>query len=109
MVGIKDLYRQRYPSAGGTAVGKAGPALSDTAELLFDRRNKFGLDGVAVGPKIRRVHGVGIVIVRVGGINFRDQYAGKAGRNPLLIELVSFVLLNAVVAGYVEALTVVGL
>ena len=42
-------------------------------------------------------------------IDVRDQDARKAGRDPLLIELVSLLLLNAVVAGDVEALAVVRL
>ncbi len=109
VVGIEHLHRQRFPAAGGTAVGEARPALSDAAELFLDGGNEFGLDGVAIRPEVGGVHRVGIVVIRVGVIDVRDQDARKAGRNPLLIELVSLFLLNAVVAGNVEALAVIGL
>ena len=35
---IKNLRGQRFPSAGRTAGGHAGPALTDTAILFFDHR-----------------------------------------------------------------------
>ena len=57
------------------------------------------LDGVAVGAEVGRVHRVGIVIIRIGVLDLDDQIARKPGRDPLLVELVSLFLLNAVVAG----------
>ena len=99
----------RFPAAGRSAVDEARPSLTDGAELFFQHRNQFGFDGVAVRTEIRRVHCVGIVVVRIGVVDLRDQDAREVWRDPLLVELVRFFLLDAVVAGDVEAVTVVGL
>ena len=78
------------------------------AEFLFDRGNQFGFDGVAVGAQVRGIHGVGIVVIRIGVIDLRNEEARKFRRDPLLIELVGLFLLNFVVAGNVEAFAVIG-
>ncbi len=108
MVRIEHLHGERFPSAGGAAVNEARPALADGAEIFFDRGNQLGFDGVAVRAEVRGIHGVGIVVIRIGVIDLRDEEARKFRRNPLLIELVGFFLLNSVVAGNVEAFAVVG-
>src|SRR6185436_18801390 len=109
VLGIKDLHRERFPAPGGTAVGKTRPAFPDAAKLFLDGGNEFGLDGVAVRTEVGGVHRIGIVVVGIGVVDVRDDNAGKARGNPLLIELVSLFLLNAVVSGYVEAFAVVRL
>ncbi len=106
---IEDLHGQSLPAAGRAAINKPRPALADSAKLLFDGRNQLCFDGVAIGAHVGRVHGVGVVIEGVGVLNLDDQHPRKARRNPLLIELVGLLLLDAVVAGQVEALAVVGL
>ena len=109
VVRIEDLHGQRLPAAGRAAVSEARPALADGAKLLFDGRNQLVLDGVAVGADVGRVHGVGVVVVGIGVLDLDDEHAREAGRDPLLVELVGLLLLDAVVAGQVEALAVVGL
>ena len=52
VIGIKRLYRDGFPAAGRAAVHEAGPSLTDSAKLFFQRRNQFGFDGVAVGTQI---------------------------------------------------------
>ena len=109
MVGIEDLHGERLPSARRAAIDEARPALADASELLLDGRNQLRLDRVAVRADIGRVHRIGIVIVRIGVLNFDDEHAREAGADPLLVELVSLLLLDAVVAAEVEAFAVVGL
>ena len=106
---IEDLDGESLPSAGGTAVSEACPALADGAELLFDGGNQLGFNGRAVGADVGGVDGVGVVVKGVGMLNLEDEIAGEAGGDPLLVEVVGLLLLNAVVAGEVEALAVVGL
>src|SRR5208337_2964352 len=109
VVRIKLLHGHGFPAAGGTAVDEPSPALADAPELFLNRRDQFRLDGVAIGAEVRGIHRVGIVIVRIGMIDFRNQDAWEPRRNPLLIELVGFLLLDAVVTGNVESLAVIGL
>ena len=109
VIGIEHLHRQRFPAAGGTAVDEARPALTDAAKLFLDRGDQFGLDGIAVRPEVGRVHRVRVVVVGIRVIDFRDEDAREFRRDPLLIELVGLFLLNAVVAGDVEAFAVVRL
>ena len=109
VVGIENLHGQRFPAAGGAAVDEARPALADAAELFFDGGDEFGFDGVAIGAEVGGVHRVGIVVVRIGVLELHDQHAREVRAGPLLVELVRLFLLDAVVAGDVEALAVVGL
>jgi hypothetical protein len=50
LLGIEHLHRHRFPSTGGTAVGKAGIALPDSAKPLLDFGDQLVHDRVAVGP-----------------------------------------------------------
>ena len=109
VVGIEDLNGQGLPAAGRAAIDEARPALADAAKLLFDRRDQLVLDGVAVGADVGRVHRVGIVVVGIGVLDLDDEHARKSGRDPLLIELVGLLLLNAVVTGQMKSFAVVGL
>ena len=109
MVGIKNLHGQRFPSAGGAAVHEARPALADAAELFLNRGNQLGFDGVAVGAEVGGIDRVGIVVIGIGMIDLRDQEARESRRDPMLIELVGFFLLDAVVTGNVKAFAVIGL
>ena len=109
VIGIEHLHGDGFPSAGDAAVDEARPSLADGAELFFERGDQFGFDGVAVGAEIGGVHRVGIVVVGIGVIDLRDEDAREVWRDPLLVELVLFFLLDAIVAGDVEALAEVGL
>ncbi len=93
MIGIKQLHGERFPAAGRAAIDEARPALADAAKLLFDRRDQFGFDGVAIGADVGRIDRVGIVIERIGMLQLHDQQARRAGRNPGLIVLVGLLLL----------------
>ncbi len=106
VVWIKHLHRQRFPASGRTAVYEPCPSLADAAELFLDRRNQFVFYSVAVGSEIRRVHRVGIVVIRVGVLDLNHQKPGKARSGPLPIKLVGLFLLNSVVSGYVEPFAV---
>ena len=105
-VGIQHLDAERLPAPGRAAVHEPRPALPEAAELLLDERNQLLVDRVAVGPEVRRVHGVRVVVVRVGVLDLDQQEAGEAGRRPVLVELVGLLLLGAVVALPVEPLRV---
>ena len=91
------------------AVEEVGPAFVDAAELGFDLGDELGFEGVAVGAEVGGVYGVGVVIEGVGVLELDDEDAGEVGRGPLLVLVVGLLLLDAVVAGEVEALGVVGL
>ena len=109
MIGIKHLHRDRFPPSGRTAPREARPALPDGAELFFQRRKQLGLNGITIRPDIRRIHSVRIVIERISVIDLCNQDARKVWRLPLLVQLVFFLLLDAVVAGDMEALAVIRL
>ena len=109
LIRVEHLRGERLPAAGRAAVGEARPALPDAAEAPFDRRDQLLVDGIAVGPEVGRVHRVGVVVVRIGVLDLHDEEARKARRGPLLEEVIGLRLLDAVVAGQVEAPLVVGL
>src|SRR5258705_2215290 len=59
LLGIEDLRRHGLPAARRSAVHEAGPAAAEGAVLLLEVRNQLVGDGVAVGPEVGGVHGVG--------------------------------------------------
>ena len=87
----------------------ARPAGADAAVLLLDVGDQLVRDRVAVGAEIGRVHRVGIVVVRIGVLDLDDDHAREVRPRPFLVELVGVLLLDAVVAGEVKALAVLGL
>ncbi len=101
IIGIKDLRRQSLPAAGGTSVDCARPALADAAKLLFDERNQFAIDGLAVRADVGRIHGVGIVVVRVGVLDDQEQHARQLAGGPVLIKLVGALRALEREAGYI--------
>ena len=114
VVGIEHLHGQRFPSAGRAAVHEARPALlrhaaTESAELFLDGWDELSLDGFAVGTDVGRVHCVAVVIERVRMLQLDDQKARLVWLRPVLEVLVRFLLLDAVVAGKMKALGVVGL
>src|SRR5580658_9951341 len=109
MVGVKDLHSKRLPTARRPAIDKAGPPLSEPAELLLDRRNQLVFNGVPIRAHVGRIHSVRVVVEGIRVLNFDDQKARKTRRNPLLVKLVGLLLLDAVITGEVETLAVVGL
>ncbi len=109
VIGIKHLHGDRFPAAGAATVDEARPALANGTELLFERGDEFGLDGFAVGAEVGGVDGVGIVVVGIRVIDLRDEQTREFRCDPLLVKLVLLFLLDAVVAGDVEAFAEVGL
>ena len=109
VVGVEHLHGDGLPPAGGTAVEEARPALADAAELGLDGGHQFGFDGGAPGADIGGVDGVRVVVVGVRVLDLDGKEAWEAGRDPLLVFLVSLLLLDEVVAREVEAVGVHGL
>jgi hypothetical protein len=72
-------------------------------------RDQLAHDRVAVGADVRRVHGVAVVVERIGVLDLEHEEARKAGAGPGLVELVRLLLLDPVVAVQAEALAVVWL
>ena len=97
-IGIEDLRGGGFPAPGGAPFESASPGLSDAAEALFDFRDKFLNDGVAVGTQVGGVHRIGIVVIGIRVLDAKDEHAGKTARGPILIEAV----------GILEILQVVG-
>jgi hypothetical protein len=83
LIGIEDLDGQGFPSPGGSAVERPRPALSDAAELPLDMGDELVGDGVAVRAQIGRIHGVGIVEIRVRMMDGHQDHAGKPGLSGL--------------------------
>src|ERR1044071_7212281 len=108
-VRIKDFGSERFPSARRAAIKKAGPALADAAEALFDFGEQLVIDGVAVGPLVCGVDCVGVVIELGWMLDFDNKESWKIGSRPCLIKAISFLLLDEVVAVDTEALAVFGL
>ncbi len=52
LIGIEDLDRQRFPSAGGAAVEEPCPALTEAPELLLDVGDQLVGYGVPVRPQV---------------------------------------------------------
>ena len=84
VVGIEHLDGEGLPAAGRAAVEEARPALADAAKLLFDGGHQLGFDGVAVGAEVGGVHGVAVVVERVGVLELDDEEARGVGGGPLL-------------------------
>ena len=66
----------------------ARPALADAAKLFFDFRNQFVVDGIAVGAEVGGIHGVRIVIVRIGVLNEEHDHSRKFACAPILKKLI---------------------
>ncbi len=77
-VGIEDLRGECFPSAGGSAVGSARPALADAAILLLDRRNQLVVDGGAIGADVGGVDVVGVVVIGIGILHVDENHARQA-------------------------------
>jgi len=92
IVGIKDLSRERLPSSGGAAVSCVRPAIRDGAKILFDLRQQFLLDGVAIRALVGGVHRVRIVEIRRGMLRHHDDHARQASTRPILEEFISGLL-----------------
>ena len=109
VVRIEDLHGESLPSTRRAPIHKARPALAEAAKPFLDSWNQLVLDGVAVRTHVGRIHCVGVIIEGVCVLQLDDEDARKTWRNPLLIELISLLLLDTVVACEMEALTVVRL
>src|SRR6266404_7219256 len=60
IVGIKDLLRQRHPSAGRSAKEYARPRFADAAKAPLDLGIYLRRQRIAVGPHVGGVHAVRI-------------------------------------------------
>ena len=109
LVGVEDLHAQRLPASRGPAVHEAGPAPAEGAVLLLEVRDELVRDRVTVGPEVRGVHRVGVVVVRVRVLYLDRDHAGEARARPVLVELVGALLLDAVVAVELETVAVLAL
>ncbi len=70
--------------------------------------NQLLHDGVAVGPEVGGVHGVRVVVVGIGVLNFNHDRAWEIRPGPVLVELIGVLLLHPVVALHIEASREVG-
>ena len=88
-VGVEDLRGEGLPAAGAAAVGGAGPALADAAELLFDGGDEFFVDGGAVGAYVGGVDVVGVVVVGIGVLDVEEDDARERAGGPVLERIVA--------------------
>ena len=77
--------------------------------FLLEVGDQLVRDGVAVWPEVGRIHGVRIVIIRVGVLDLDDDHAWIIGAGPFLVEAMGLILDDPVVAGQMEPIVVVGL
>ena len=73
------------------------------------KRHQLLHDRVAVGPQVGGVHGIRVVVVRIGVLDLDHQHAREGRPGPLAVEVVRGLLLDAVVAVEAEALAVLTL
>ncbi len=82
-IGVEDLQRERFPSAGGSAIEQARPRLADDAEALLDFGDQLLQNGVAVGADVDGVHRVGIVEIGRGVLHGDDDHAREIVLDPI--------------------------
>ena len=78
IIGVEHLHGQRFPAAGGTAIGEARPALAKAAELLFDLRHQLLHDGIAIGAEIGGIHRIAVVIIGIAVVDLDDEHPREA-------------------------------
>ena len=81
-IGVVDLERQRFPSAGGPAGQHARPGFRDHAKVLFEVGDELFQQGIAVGAVVGRVDGVGIVEIGRGMLPGDGDHAGEVVGHP---------------------------
>ncbi len=109
VVRVKDLHGKRFPSACRAAGEEVRPSIRNRTELLHHRGHQLCFDGFTVRPKVCGIDCVGIVIVGVGVLHLDDEEARVVFCGPLLVEVIRFLLLDAVIAREMKAVRVVGL
>ena len=87
-VGMEDLQRGGFPAAGRSAGQDARVGLANDAEALLDLGNQLLHDRVAVRADVDRVHGVGVVEVRIRMLERDGDHAREVVAQPRLRELV---------------------
>ena len=90
---------ESFPAAGAAAVDGARPALADAAKFFFDVGDEFAIDGFAVGADVGGIHGVGIIVIRIGVLDEEKQHARELAGGPILIELIAGLLAFELEAG----------
>src|SRR5205085_6454133 len=85
-IGMKDLQRERFPSAGRSAREPARPRLLYCAIALLDLRNQLVHDRVAIRTDVYAVHGIRIVEVRRRMLKRDREHARKVVGAPLIAE-----------------------
>lgn len=62
--------------------------LSQNVNSLFFGDQLVG-NGISIGAEIGGVHGVRIVIIKIGVLDFHYQHAGKIGTDPIQVEFIN--------------------
>ena len=87
VIRVKDLKRQRLPASGRAPREHARPGLADGAEVRLDVRDQLLGEGAAVGSRVRRIDGVGVVVVRRRMLEGDVEHARKIVRQPRALEI----------------------
>ena len=70
---------ERLPSARRSAVGEPRPAGADGSKASLDLRDQLMVDGIPIGPEIRRIDRVAVIVIGICMIDFDHQESGKVG------------------------------